>query len=326
MRYYDFNGPQARRPSRRVKRKSMKVVSFMLLAFIVLPTIIGTYVFNRDQFSSKKETLAMTIAPTATSIPTATPPLQSDEIDKIVKGELEGTKGKYSVVVRNLNTGEAYAYNEHQKYQAASLYKLWVMAVAYNQIQDGKLKENEVLASDVATINAKFNIGTESAELKEGSVSFPVNQALQQMITISHNYAALLLAQKVKLSNITTFLKDHNYTESKVGSPPQTTAYDVANFMEDLYDGKLANAEKTSTMIDLLKRQRLNNKLPKNLPEGTVIAHKTGELSGVTHDAGIVYTDKGNYIIVVMSESTLPAAAEDRIANISKDIYEYFEK
>ncbi len=326
MRYYDFNGPQVRRPSRRVKRKSTKVISFMLLAFIILPTIIGMYVFNRDQFTPKKETLAMTIAPTATTIPTATPSLQSTEIDRIVKEELEGTKGKYSVVIKNLDTGEAYSYNEHQKYQAASLYKLWVMAVAYNQIEDGKLKENEVLASDVATINSKFNIGTESAELKEGSVSFPVNQALQQMVTISHNYAALLLAQKVKLSNITAFLKEHNYTESRIGQPPQTTAADIANFLEDLYDGKLANANTTTTMIDLLKRQKLNNKLPKNLSAGTIIAHKTGELGPVTHDAGIVYTDKGAYIIVVMSESTLPSAAEDRIAIISKGVYDYFNK
>ena len=230
-----------------------------------------------------------------------------------------------SVVVKDLTSGESYAYNEHQKYQAASLYKLWVMAVAYNQIEDGKLKDNDVLASDVATINSKFNIGTESAELKEGSVSFPVNQALQQMVTISHNYAALLLAQKVKLSNITTFLKEHNYTESKIGQPPQTTASDIATFMEDLYKGKLANASSTTTMIDLLKKQKLNNKLPKNLPTNTVVAHKTGELGGVTHDAGIVYTDKGAYVIVVMSESTLPSAAEDRIASISKGVYDYFE-
>ncbi|MBA3723611.1 MAG: serine hydrolase [Candidatus Levybacteria bacterium] len=321
MRYYDFNEP--RRPVRRVKRKNVKVLGFMLLAFVLLPAVIGVYIFNREEFSPQKQTLAITIAPTPTTIPTPTS-AQSIELDRIVKEELEGTKGKYSVVVKHLQTGEKYSYNEHQSYQAGSLYKLWVMAVAYNQLQNGTLKENDVLKSDVTAINEKFNIGTESAELKEGEVSFPVNQALQQMITISHNYAALLLAQKVKLSNVTIFLTDNQLTESKIGQPPRTTANDIAHFFEDLYGGKLANKDTSNKMIDLLKRQRLNNKLPKNLPEGTVIAHKTGELGPVTHDAGIVYTSKGEYIIVVLSESTNPAVAEERIANISKGVFEYF--
>jgi beta-lactamase class A len=296
----------------------------MLLAFVLLPSIIAVYIFNREQFAPKQETLAISVAPSPTTIPSPTA-LPTLEIDALVKKELEGTKGKYSIVVKDLNTGAAYYYNEHQPYQAASLYKLWVMAVAYNQIQEGKLKESDVLKSDVATINAKFNIGTESAELKDGEVSFPVNLALKQMVTISHNYSALLLAQRVKLSNITAFLQDHRYTESKIGQPPRTSAYDIANFFESLYKGELADANMTNTMIELLKGQRLNNKLPKQLPQGTVIAHKTGELGPVTHDAGIVYTDKGNYVIVVLSESTLPAAAEDRIANISKAVYTYFE-
>jgi beta-lactamase class A len=325
MRYYDFNEP--RRTRRRVKRKNVKVMGFMLLAFVVLPSIIGVYVFNRDTFKPPKETLALTIAPTASAQPTVIPSPTtaiSQGLQTVVQEELEGTKGKYSVVIKHLGTGETYMYNEHQSYQAASLYKLWVMAVAYNQIQEGKLKETDVLKSDIASINAKFNIGTDSAELKEGEVSFPVNQALQQMVTISHNYAALLLAQKVKLSNVTEFLKQHKYTESKIGSPPKTSAFDIANFYESLYMGKLANNTMTTTMLDLLKKQKLNNKLPKNLPEDVVVAHKTGELGQVTHDAGIVYTKKGDYIIVVLSESTLPIGAEARIADISKGVYDYF--
>lgn len=321
MRYYDFSEP--RRTRRRVKRKNIKVLSFMLLAFVVFPTIFAMYVFNRDELSTTRETLAVSIEPTPTEVPTPTT-VPSLALDPIIQEELDGTKGKYSVVVKDLDTGASYFYNEHQKYQAASLYKLWIMAVAYQQLEQGKLKENDVLKSDVASINAKFNIATESAELKDGEVSFPVNLALKQMITISHNYSALLLAQKVKLSNVTAFLKDQRFTESKVGQPPQTTAYDIANFYEALYKGQLANPESTNTMLDLLKAQRLNNKLPKGLPANIVIAHKTGELGGVTHDAGIVYTDEGNYIIVVMSDSTLPAAAEERIANISKGVYEYF--
>ena len=76
----------------------------------------------------------------------------------------------------------------------------------------------------------------------------------------------------------------------------------------------------------MLKDQRLNRKLPADLPSNTVIAHKTGELGMFSHDAGIIYTPKGDYIIVVLSKSDTPAAAEKRIADISKAVYDYFLK
>jgi beta-lactamase class A len=92
-------------------------------------------------------------------------------------------------------------------------------------------------------------------------------------------------------------------------------------------NGELANAEYTAKMIDLLKAQRLNNKLPRFLPEGTVIAHKTGELGLFSHDGGIVYLPDGNeYIIVVLSETLYPSAAEERIAELSKEVYSYFAR
>ena len=79
-------------------------------------------------------------------------------------------------------------------------------------------------------------------------------------------------------------------------------------------------------MMELLKNQKLNKKLPKYLPEGTVLAHKTGEIGWVSHDGGIVFQENGDYIIVVLSESSVPAGAEDRIAKISEAAYQYFSQ
>lgn len=74
------------------------------------------------------------------------------------------------------------------------------MATVYKQIKDGKLTEDQVLSKDVDTLNEKFNIDPDSAELTNGTITLTVGAALNQMITISHNYAVLLLTQKVKLS------------------------------------------------------------------------------------------------------------------------------
>jgi len=153
-----------------------------------------------------------------------------------------------------------------------------------------------------------------------------VNQALNQMITISHNYAAMLLTQKNKVSTIRDWITDKGFKDSSVGGQPSTTAHDMVLFFDKLQKGELANAENTQKMLEFLKKQQLNDKIPADLPNNIVIAHKTGELGLFSHDAGIVYTPKGDYIIAVLSKSDTPAAAEKRIADVSKAVYDYFQK
>jgi beta-lactamase class A len=65
--------------------------------------------------------------------------------------------------------------------------------------------------------------------------------------------------------------------------------------------------------------------LPKYLPKETVIAHKTGEIGTFSHDAGIVYTKHGPYIIVIFSDSDIPKEAEETIARLSQATYAFFE-
>ena len=146
------------------------------------------------------------------------------------------------------------------------------------------------------------------------------------MITISHNYGALLLIEKIGLSNVKLFLEKHGLKESIIGEDlPTSTANDIELFLEKLYKGELANEKYSNKMLKLLKMQKLNNKLPKYLPKDVVVAHKTGEIGFLTHDAGIAYTKNGDYIIVIFSESDNPKGAEEEIAQISKAVYEYFD-
>lgn len=251
-------------------------------------------------------------------------PLARPSLKNTIEEAMWDTKASYGVVVKNLKTGESYSLNEHQGFDAGSLYKLWIMATAMNQIQAGILKEDQVLSEEVESLNMTFGLSPDAAELSEGVITLNVSNALKQMITISHNYAALLLSKKVKLSSVSEFLKTHNLNESMIGEPaPRTSAADIARFFEKLYRGELASVESTQKMIELLKNQQLNNKLPKYLPKGTVVAHKTGEIGYFSHDSGIVYS-AGDYIIVVLSESSSPRAAEERIGKLSKAIYAYF--
>lgn len=250
-------------------------------------------------------------------------------LEKVVQESLKGTKGEYAVAVKNLKTGESYFLNSQKKFDTGSLYKLWVMAEAYRQIEKGELKEDEVLSGGISDLNTTFEISSDSAELTTGSISLPVRFALKQMITISHNYAALLLAERVRHSRINKLLDDYGLNSSSLGvgnEAPASTAADMLKFFEKLYMGELGNTISTKKMLDLLKDQRLNKKLPRYFPENVEIAHKTGEIDYFSHDAGIVFTKKGDYAIVVLSKTINPPAAEERIGRISKGVYDYFQK
>lgn len=252
--------------------------------------------------------------------------LKRGNLKEAVAKSLADTKGNYAIVIQNLKTLESYSLNKDKIFQPGSLYKLWIMAVAFEQIKNGDLKEDEVLEAAIEELNEEFEIATEEAELTQGTVSMTVKQALEQMITISHNYAALLLTQRVRNSNVTNFLKRSGFHESSIGEPSKTTASDIASFYEKLYKGEVVDEKYSKRMIGLLSRQKLNDRIPKYLPKDVKVAHKTGEIKFFKHDAGIVFTGKGDYIIVVLSESDFPLSAAERIANLSKNVYEYFER
>lgn len=256
--------------------------------------------------------------------PTVNP---ENNLEKIVTQTLADAGGIYGVDIKNFKTGESYALNDHHIFWSASLYKLWVLGAAYEQIEEQTLHEDTVMSQQIAVLNQKFNIPEEDAERTEGEITLSVKDAIENMVTVSDNYAALLLVGKLRLSNIKAFLQRNSLNEISVGSlnnEPQATPYSISQLLEKLYNGDLGNEESTGKMLSVLKRQQLNYALPKYLSPETSIAHKTGALYSFSHDAGIVYTPNGDYIIVVMTDTKDPQVADELIAQISKNVYEYF--
>ena len=313
MYEYDFHTYSVRR-----KRAPKKIVFNFLGVCVVLFFIIWFIVGNKSEKPKTEQKVLLAVEEEVNA---------DSKLGIVVRQALVGSEGTYSVFIKHLKTGESYSLNAHKVYDAGSLYKLWIMAEAIEQIKENKFQEDTELKTDVAELNKKFRIATDEAELTEGEVSFTIGSALRQMIAISHNYAALSLTERIRLASVKKFLSDNGFFESKVGtdgSSPTTTAFDIALFLEKLYKEELADSLSTEKMLDLLKAQQLNNKLPKYLPESALVAHKTGEIDEFSHDAGIVYTQNGEYIIVVLSKSDYPSGAEEKIAEISRAVYEYF--
>jgi beta-lactamase class A len=103
-----------------------------------------------------------------------------------------------------------------------------------------------------------------------------------------------------------------------------TTADDMAYLLEKIYNRELINPQASDEMLAILKRQKVNDRLPRRLPRAeTVVAHKTGLLRGTVSDCGIVFTQEGDFIICVLTDDIKNFKTAKRfIANIAACTYE----
>lgn len=243
-----------------------------------------------------------------------------------IEAILANSEGRYGIYIKNLKTGETYTKGEHQAFELGSLYKIWVMGAVFEKVREGKIKLDDEISANVAELNKEFDIDKEDAEFTEGILNFSISSAIEQMITISHNYAAMVLTKKAGRANITSFMKNYGLLESSLGPPLKSSAYDLGNLLEKLYRKEVVNAEYSKKMLEVLSRQKITDRIPKYLPAGTKVAHKTGDLGYFENDAGIVYAPKGDFIVIVLSETKHPDEAGDKIGRISEAAYKYFNK
>jgi len=117
---------------------------------------------------------------------------------------------------------------------------------------------------------------------------------------------------------------EFNRTEKDVATPRQMNA-----LIEKIYRGEIVDRDTSDEIIEIMKRAEVGiARIRGLLPEDTVVAHKTGTISGSTNDTGIVFLpgSAGHLVItVLMKDAKAPAAERERvIADISRYAYDYF--
>src|SRR5207237_1697710 len=95
----------------------------------------------------------------------------------------------------------------------------------------------------------------------------------------------------------------------------------VGTFFTLLARRQLISPAASDRMLARLERQQINNRLPAQLPAGVVVAHKTGNLVGATHDAGIIFTKSGPRVVVAMTWDALDEDADNFISSIGATVY-----
>jgi beta-lactamase class A len=84
--------------------------------------------------------------------------------------------------------------------------------------------------------------------------------------------------------------------------------------------GQAVNRDASAAMVEILKRQHFNDGIPAGLPPGTPVAHKTGTVTKIHHDAGIVYADRTYVLVVLVRGLDKESDADALIAAITRVI------
>ena len=229
--------------------------------------------------------------------------------------------GTIAVVVHNLATDETVRVNADRRFISASLYKLFVLEAAEAAIEDGSLDPSEVLTLDGAAAAAD-----PYADLQVGT-RISVDCALQTMVEMSGNSAADLLLSRLGSSTVNARIAADGFTRTSIGAATAfTSASDVAQALDRVANGTAVDAAASQRMLELLSGQQHNDHIPAPLPAGVRVAHKTGELPGLRHDAGIVFAPSGTYVLVAMVDDA-PSESDARgtIIDVSRAVYAALE-
>lgn len=246
---------------------------------------------------------------------------------------LKEVKSKYSLVIKNYKTGEIYSVNSSAKVSSASIIKLFILEMAFHLAAKKELDlEEKIIISNEEKV--PFSI----VSVLQSIQSYSIKDLLTLMTIQSDNTATNVLIDKLRIENISYFIKEQGYKNTvlerkmmdfesaKKGKENYTCAEDIALLFDKLYHGELVNKEYDNIMLQILKLQLDNAMMRMYLPDELEIAHKTGDISCVKHDTGIVYNDKiGDYIFVMLTyEAESDSYARGLIAKVSKAVYEYF--
>jgi beta-lactamase class A len=202
------------------------------------------------------------------------------------------------------STVPLYTHDADAKVTTASLYKLGVLMEAERRVDSGQSRY-----SDSITIGPD-DVTDEGSAYEPGAV-LSLDDALEAMITVSDNGAALALwhlfgGSAIEASLVRAGLPDVLSFDAEGNT--LTTPHATGTFFQLLARKELVSAAASERMLARLERQALNDRLPALLPKQTVVAHKTGNLAGLTHDAGIIFTPDGPRIVVVMTWDSFDGA------------------
>lgn len=268
-----------------------------------------------------------------------------DAFENKLKNLLKSHKGTFAIALKNMDDGKSVLINENEVFHAASTMKTPVMIEFFKKINEGKISSDDSLLinNEFSSIvdGSKFELSSfddSDEDIYENLGKYiSTDKLVYDMITRSSNFGTNLLIDYLNAEDVNNTMKNIGAKNMKVlrgvgdlkafdlGLSNTTTAADLLIIYEKLAMGEIVNNESSNKMIRILKDQVYNDIIPKYLPEKVEVAHKTGWISGVRHDSGIVYVGNNEKYILVLLSKNLEDDIEgaDFLAKISLEIYNF---
>jgi beta-lactamase class A len=277
--------------------------------------------------------------------PSAASPRERTLRHQIEKIEKESGAKAIAVALHDAETGFEFHYHADRWFHAASTIKVPILLGVFAAIDRGELLPHSRVhvrnrfLSVVESIPFRVESGRDSNSAVHNAIGkmMRVDELAYHMITTSSNLATNLLLGVIGPESVSETLRELHVDEGielkrgvedelafEKGISNMVTADGLLRILMLLAEGKAFSPALSRRMMDILHGQEFNQGIPARLPKAARVAHKTGEISTVAHDAGVVYLPKRKpYALVVLTEWDPSASGRSRtIAAISHAIYE----
>ena len=269
-------------------------------------------------------------------------PSAAGDLQSQLRAIISASGAEVAVALRTLDGRYEVLIDPDVRFHAASTMKVPVMIELFRQASarrlslDAPLLIRNEFRSIVDGSTYVLSEGADSDKLVYASAgkTMTLRQLNELMITVSSNFAANLLIEHVGVENVRSTVARlgaggmdvlRGVEDQKAfdkGLNNSTTARALMTLFEKLGRGQAVSRKADGEMIAVLGRQTFNDGIPAGVPSKTAVAHKTGNITRIHHDAGIVFA-KRPYVLVVLVrgiEDQKESAA--LIAQLSKAVYE----
>lgn len=249
-----------------------------------------------------------------------------------INRQVEQTGCTAAVVVRDLRRGDAIYLNKDVVFPAASLIKLPILVELYRQAEEGTL----TLADTLTLRDRHREEGSGILRYCAAGTAWSLGELARLMIVKSDNTATTLLLERVGMENVNRRLRGLGLTRTRIrrnvldlaardrGLENTTTAYEMMRLLELIHRQRAAGPAACQAMLQTLLAQEYNDRIPRLLPAGTPVAHKTGTMHRLEHDVGIVFVPGQEFVICVLVSGLEEAPGERLIGSVAKRAYDYF--
>ncbi len=269
--------------------------------------------------------------------------VQEDLAARIAE-RLTAAGAEFGFAYRDLETGSEILLSPDAEFHAASMMKVPVMVRLYRMADAGSLDldaplpvRNEFTSIyDGSTYSLSWDDDSDSTLYARTGDAVPTRELIELLIERSSNLATNILIELADPDSIAAMLEELGAQGMKVlrgvedtpayrhGMNNTTSARGLLELYTALGRGTAASPASTREMLDILLRQEFNEMIPAGLPADVPVAHKTGWITEIDHDGGIVFPPGGSpYVLVILTRGVEDTAVTRRAgADVSRMIWE----